>query len=126
MDKVEEVNELNTILNTVKKTIGISIDDSSFDVDLILYINSVILILSQLGLSEADTTPIIDDATTWIQFLGDRKDLEIVKSYIHFKVKLMFDPPSNTASIKAITDIISEHEWRITNSNTIKEVIINE
>ena len=39
--------------------------------------------------------------------------MEMLKSYMYLKVKLLFDPPLGTASIEAINRQISELEWRI-------------
>ncbi len=110
------------ILATIKKTIGIAQEDDSFDDDLIIYINATLLILSQLGLKEADKTPMINSETTWNEFLGDRTDLEVVKTYIHFKVKNMFDPPTSSALAEAHKGIIAELEWRINNLEINKGV----
>lgn len=110
------------ILSTIKKTIGIAQEDVSFDEDLILYINATLLILSQLGLKEADKTPVINSETTWDELLGDRTDLEVVKTYIHFKVKNMFDPPTSSALMEANKNIIAELEWRINNLEINKGV----
>ena len=110
------------ILATIKKTIGIAQEDTSFDEDLLLYINATMLILSQLGLKEADVSNPINSETTWADLLGDRTDLEVVKTYIHFKVKSMFDPPTSSALIEAHKNIIAELEWRINNLEIIKGV----
>ena len=117
---------MTSILSTIKKTIGISQEDDSFDEDLILYINATILILSQLGLKEAYKTPSINSETTWTEFLGDRTDLEVVKTYIHFKVKNMFDPPTSSALAEAQKGIIAELEWRINNLEINKGVTTSE
>lgn len=111
------------ILDTIKKTLGIATEDTSFDVDLILFINSTLFILSQLGLKEAYTMSIIDKTTLWTALIGARKDLEIVKTYILFKTKLMFDPPTNSAALEALKRAIDEQEWRIANLETNKGVI---
>ncbi len=113
---------MDSILSTIKKTLGIAQEDISFDVDIIIFINSTLFILSQLGLKEADTTPIIDDITTWEDLLGTRTDLEVVKTYIHFKTKNMFDPPTNSASAEAYNRVIAELEWRIANLEINKGV----
>lgn len=114
------------ILATIKKALGISKEDDSFDVDLLLYINATLFVLSQLGLDEADTTPIISETTTWVELLGSRTDLEVVKTYMTFRVKNMFDPPTNSAAAQAYNNIISELEWRINNLKTNKGVITGE
>lgn len=110
------------ILTTIKKTLGISQEDYSFDTDLIIFINATMMILSQLGVVEADNM-IISQTTTWKEFFGDRTDLEVLKTYIHFKVKQMFDPPTSTAAIESVKQITKELEWRITNMSTIESSI---
>lgn len=115
MAKIEGGETMTGILETIKKTLGISKEDDSFDVDVMLCINTSLVILSQIGLSEADSKPIIDEQTTWNELLGDRTDLEIVKTYIQFRTKNMFDPPTNSALAEANNRIINELEWRIAN-----------
>ena len=114
------------ILDTVKQTIGIVPSDTSFDVDIIMYVNATLGILFQLGIEETSSLPIIDETTSWSQLLGSRTDLEIVKAYIRFKVKMMFDPPSSTAALDAMNRSINELEWRITNLKTIKNPVVRE
>lgn len=106
---------MDKILDTIKKTIGVSVEDTSFDIDLMLFINSNLSVLSQIGITEADKTPIINDTTTWFDLIGDREDLEMVKTFLHFKTKLMFDPPTNSAMATSIEKIITEIEWRLAN-----------
>lgn len=112
------------ILDTVKQTIGIVPSDTSFDIDIIMYVNATLSILFQLGVDEAGALPIIDETTSWSQLFGNRTDLELVKSYIRFKVKLMFDPPTSSAALDAMNRSIGELEWRITNLKTIKNIIV--
>ena len=40
-------------------------------------------------------------------------NLEAVKSYIGYKVRLLFDPPSNSSITESINRVISELEWRL-------------
>ncbi|MPM13114.1 hypothetical protein SDC9_59469 [bioreactor metagenome] len=114
------------ILDTIKPTIGIAPSDTSFDIDIIMYVNATLSILFQLGVDEAGALPIIDETTTWYQLIGNRTDLELVKSYIRFKVKLMFDPPTSSAALDAMNRSIGELEWRITNLKTIKNPLVGE
>ena len=109
-----------SILSTIKQLLGISVEDTSFDMDIIIYINTVLGILTQLGLDEAGNEPIINKYTTWEDLLDDRTDLEFVKTYIHLKVKSMFDPPSSSAGMEAMNSIIKELEWRINNFKEVK------
>ncbi len=115
---------MDNVLETIKKVLGIANEDSSFDHDIILYINSSIGILHQLGVSEDITDMIIDQDTSWTELFGERDDLEIVKTYIGFMVKRMFDPPTNSAAIGALDRMISEFEWRINNMRTINRITV--
>lgn len=97
-------------------------DYDHFDPDIIMSINAALGILNQLGVGPEEGYSIESDIETWADFIGARKDLEAVKAYVFLKVKLMFDPPSNSFLIDAITKQISELEWRITNQPRPKEV----
>lgn len=110
---------MSIVLSSIKKVSGIVESDTSFDEDLLLYTNTTISILSQLGLTVVDNLPIIDKTNTWEELLGISTDLEFVKTYMGLKVKMLFDPPTNTAAIEAINSMINELEWRITNLPTI-------
>jgi hypothetical protein len=113
-----------SILNTIKKLIGISEDDTSFDQDLIVHINSSLMSVSQLGIGPSGGIFITDELNKWSDLLGERTDLEAVKTYIYLKVRLIFDPPSNSFLVDAIKKEISEIEWRL-NSQVEEEVVNN-
>lgn len=101
-----------SILNTVKKTLGIdeSIDD--FDIDLVLHINSVLASLIQIGIGPTNGFVIAGPTETWSDFLGDDKRIEMVKTYVAIKVRMIFDPPSNSTLLKALESACSEFETR--------------
>ena len=107
------------ILSSVKELLGISYEDESFDFEILMHINATLAILFQIGVEEAGDTPVIDITTTWRELFGDRTDLEMVKTYIYFKVKSMFDPPTNSAGLESLNRVMKEFEWRINNLETI-------
>lgn len=113
--KLKEVNDLNTesILTSIKKQLGIEEEYTHFDSDIIMHINSVLAILTQLGVGSPDGFSISDDSSTWKDFMGEDKKFEFVKSYVHLKVKLLFDPPLSSAVMESINRMISELEWRM-------------
>lgn len=74
-----------SILTSIKKLIGPTEDDTSFDVDIIMHINSAFFRLNQLGVGPSDGFFITDKTTTWEEFLASRKDLEAVKTYVYQK-----------------------------------------
>lgn len=104
---------MESILITIKKLLGIEADYDHFDADIILFINSVFPVLSQLGVGPAGGFLITDDSATWDDYIPNSNNLKFVQSFIHLKVKLIFDPPASSAAIKSIEDQIDELEWRI-------------
>ena len=107
----------DSILTSIKKLLGITEGYKHFDTDLVIHINSVIFVLSQLGIESADGFAITGAEETWSDLIPDSEDqkkyLESVKSYIYLKVRLLFDPPSASAVIESTKNLISELEWRI-------------
>ena len=103
----------DSIFESVKKVLGLLGDDSSFDQDILLHINSVVSTLRQLGLSIQSDFYVRDDVQTWQNLLGESRDLDLVKSYMTMKVRLMFDPPSSSFGLKSMEEMAKEYEWRI-------------
>ena len=106
----------DSVLLSTKQMLGISPEDTSFDVNVIMSINTALTTLMDLGLTEVEDQIIIDDDMTWDDLLGGRTDIEYVKTYVYQKVKMIFDPPTSTAAIDAMQRSISELEWRICNN----------
>lgn len=105
---------MESILTSIKKMLGISEDYEHFDSDIIMHINSVLMILTQLGVGPAEGFSIQDKTATWTDFLSeDLSSLEGVRSYVYMKVRLMFDPPTSSAAIESMTRMVSEFEWRL-------------
>ena len=102
-----------SILTSIKKLLGPTEDDTSFDVDIIMHINSAFFRLNQLGVGPATGFFITDNTKTWEDFLESRTDLEAVKTYVYQKVRLVFDPPQSSFLVEAIKDSIKEFEWTI-------------
>lgn len=103
----------SSILTSIKKLLGIAEEDTSFDQDIIIHINTVFAILAQLGVGPANGFSIEDNVAIWSDYLGNATNLELVKSYIYMKVRSMFDPPTSSILADAMNKNISELEWRI-------------
>ena len=104
---------MDSILISIKKLLGIDEEYTDFDPDIIMHINSVFMILNQLGVGPEKGFSIKDVYSTWYDFIPSGSNLEAVKSYMHLKVKLLFDPPSSSAVSDAINRSIAELEWRL-------------
>ena len=104
----------DSILITIKKMLGISAEDKSFDTDIITDINSCFSILAQLGVGPDDGFSIIDETSKWNEFVDfNDNQLNQLKSYMYAKVRLMFDPPSASVHVEAFKQLINEFEWRL-------------
>lgn len=104
---------MESILNSIKKLLGIAEDYDHFDSDIIMHINSVFATLTQLGVGPEDGFSIDDESEKWEDFLPDERMIHSVKSYMFMKVKLMFDPPLSSAVIECTKEQIKELEWRL-------------
>lgn len=93
--------------------LGIVEDYEQFDPDIIMHINSVFSILNQLGVGPKNGFIIEDKNSKWNEFIQDEKTLQLVKTYMFMKVKMMFDPPLSSAVIECYKLQISEYEWRL-------------
>lgn len=105
-------NELNSILTSIKKMLGPVEEYEHFDADLIIHINSAFSILTQLGIGPKEGFVIHDKSTLWTDFLKDETKLEMVKSYVYMKVKLIFDPPTSSPALASMERMVTEFEWR--------------
>ena len=114
---------MESILTSIKKMLGIVEEYTHFDADLIMHINSVFAILTQIGVGPSEGFSIEDDTDVWTDFIQDNKRLESVKSYTYMKVKLLFDPPLSSAVMESYNRTISELEWRISISGEEEENI---
>ena len=102
-----------SILTSIKKLLGITEEYEHFDSDIIMHINTVLMILMQLGVGPEKGFTISDKSSVWSEFLPDDKNLEAVKTYVHMKVKLLFDPPLSSVVMECMNRMINEMEFRI-------------
>ena len=106
-------DDMESILNSIKKLLGISEEYTIFDPDLIMHINSIFMVLQQIGVGPKGGFAISDQFTVWDDYLSDPVKLQIVKSYIALRVRLLFDPPTSSAHMESIKQQIAEFEFRL-------------
>lgn len=104
---------MDSILNSIKKLLGIDEFYEHFDVDIIIGINSAFMKLNQLGVGPEEGFVVLDKTQTWSSFVGDRIDLGSIKLYVYLNARLSFDPPQMGYLVDAITKQMLELEWRI-------------
>ena len=115
----------DVILTCIKQMLGLAEDYTPFDRELIMHINSVLMILDQLGVGKpgfrvtlTQTTgedPTWESTQTWSEFFGASYtgDKEGVKSYVFVKVKMLFDPPASSVLMESYQKLADEFEFRL-------------
>lgn len=106
---------MGSILTSIKKLLGIDEEYNHFDADIIIHINSVLFILTQIGVGPSEGFVITGEDETWEDFMPEEKLVKVqsIKTYIYLKVRLIFDPPTSTTAMTAMKDLIAELEWRL-------------
>lgn len=99
-----------SILTSVKLQLGLVEEITSFDPVLIIHINTVFDILWQLGVEKEFA--ITGENETWSDYLSDMSKLQMIKTYMYLKVRMIFDPPTGGVA-DAFNRQINELEWRI-------------
>lgn len=105
-----------SIKNTIKKLLGINEDYLVFDTEILFFINSAIMELSQLGVCSSGFQITEDGDETWDDLLGEYSSnglLNSAEKYIYLKVRLVFDPPNSGYVTTALQKEIEESAWRL-------------
>lgn len=103
----------DSILESVKKLTN-SEGDDYFDTDLIIHINSIFSVLTQMGVGPSEGFSIDDNTSTWDEFTEDEPIFNMVKSYMAIRVKLLHDIASaNSYYITQLQAEADELEWRL-------------
>ena len=110
---IKDTKVESSILNSIKKLLGISPTYTQFDSDIIMHINSVFMVLNQLGIGPSNRYSISGADEQWADYISADDNLEAIKTYVYLKVKVVFDPPLNSIVMEAHKQMIAEYEWRL-------------
>ncbi len=116
-----------SILATIRKMLNADEFDNSFDVDIIVHINSSLSDLARLGVGPKNGLFIRDESSTWSELTSNNKLLSLAIEYIYLSTKLVFDPPPQASVVASMETRIGKLEWCIgvgvdeTGSNVISE-----
>jgi hypothetical protein len=104
----------SSILDDVKKVLGIDPSHTEFDVDVIMHINTAFGILQQIGVGPVAGFMITDNTALWSAFTSsDLLYFNMVRTYIYLKTKSYFDPPPTSFALNALKDQLLELEVRL-------------
>jgi len=104
---------MDSILLSVKESLGIPLEEVVFDGPLMIAINTAFMSLMQLGVGVSTGFRITSPEDVWEDFLAGATDLEGAKSLIVLKTKLFFDPPNTSFLVEAYERQINELEFRL-------------
>ena len=103
---------METILNTIKKLLGIQQEYEYFDEDIMIHINTAFATLNQLGVGPAEGFYMDDKTALWDDYITSI-NMQMIKSYIYLKVRILFDPPTSSVLMDSMNRSIAEMEWRL-------------
>jgi hypothetical protein len=103
----------NGILTSVKLQLSLMPEDDSFDDELVIHINAAFSVLTQLGVGPKEGFSITGQNETWDDYAVDIVQASMAKQYVYLKVRMLFDPPSNSTVFNKMKEMAEEYEWRL-------------
>lgn len=111
----------DSILNSIKKLLGLEPGQDYYDEEIILNINTIFSTLRQNGINKDKVYNITNKEDKWIDYLNDIEKYSMVKTYVYLKVKQYFDPSLSSAVMQAQKEQIDELEFRLNIQSNIDE-----
>nr|DAE45034.1 MAG TPA: hypothetical protein [Bacteriophage sp.] len=102
---------MSSILTSVKKLLGIPEDYDCFDSDILMNINMVLPVLMQIGVATNINT--VTEESKWEELSSSTEIVNLLRVYIALRVRIIFDPPTNSSLLEAMQKKIDELEWRL-------------
>lgn len=106
----------DSILESVKKVLGIPLDYEAFDFMVMTHTNATLAKLTDFGVGPPEGLIITDSIPTWNDLALTPKQTGLVPTYVYLCVRMLFDPPATSFLIDAANKQIAEYEWRLTQS----------
>jgi len=103
---------MSSILDDIKHMLGITPEETAFDVDIINFINGALGTLTQLGVGLVVGYQITNKDNQWSEFYTDPR-LNAVRTYVFLRTKIAFDPPTTGFTQQAYERQIQELEFRL-------------
>lgn len=103
----------DSILDSVKTMLGVPVESTDADSELMLHINSVLSNLNQLGVGPLEGFMITDSNAVWADLLSGNMKMNDAKTYVFLRVKMLFDPPTTSFALDAMKEQVQEAAWRL-------------
>ena len=116
-----------SILISTKKILGLDDAYTPFDLDIITHINGVFSILGQLGIGPSNGFMIEGEEASWDDLGIPQDQLNLVRTYVFLRVRLLFDPPTTSYLLDVYSKQIAEYEFRLSvlRENLIPDPVID-
>lgn len=102
-----------SILQTVKKLLGIDASYTAFDVDIVAHINTALATLGDMGVGSDEDFVVEDETQLWSDYLDGDPRSNRIRTYIYLFVRRAFDPPGTGFLASSLDNQIKELETRI-------------
>ncbi len=102
----------DSILDSIKEDVGIVPNCDIFDNQLLLYINSVMANLRQIGYGPKEGFEVSGSTEKWSDLITESR-FNFVRAYMTLKVHLLFSVPTSSFALDFMNKQITEYEWRI-------------
>jgi hypothetical protein len=104
-----------SIFKSTKGMLDIASGDTSFDSQVLGFINSALADLVDFGAGPPAGLFITGDTENWNSLSESPAQTERIKNWLYLKVRLFWDPPQTSFLLEAHTKQIDEAAWRIIN-----------
>lgn len=104
-----------SIFKSTKGMLDVAPGDTSFDSQILGFINSSLADLVELGAGPPNGLFVTGDDELWEGLEESPALTERIKNWLYLKVRLFWDPPQTSFLLTAHQDQINEAAWRIVN-----------
>ena len=102
-----------SILMSIKRLLNVDPEDMDFDTQIGMFINEEFMTLHQLGIGPDEGFHVSDADTKWTDFSDDKTLLDTLKTYVYYRVRMVFDPPASSIVADSYNARIAELQFRL-------------
>lgn len=102
---------MENILSSIKTMLNVEQSITAFDSELLMFINAAIAELIQGGVGPQAGLKVTSD-TNWAAFSDSTNVVGHAKQYVYCKVRLIWDPPTNSFIVNSFQKQADESYWR--------------
>lgn len=101
-----------SVLDDIKLFLGLDPEDDSFDVEILVHLNTGFAMLTELGVGPPEGVHITDRSTKWSDVYENPR-LDHVRGIVGIHTRLLFDPPMNSFVTASLERLLEEMKYRV-------------